>query len=53
MHAYSAFLCVSKKINFKQALNMSEDDFKERVEKGWLVAERVFGERPPEGQENG
>ena len=32
---------------------MSEDDFKERVEKGWLVAERVFGERPPEGQENG
>ena len=32
---------------------MSEDDFKERVEKGWLVAERVFGGRPPEGQENG
>ena len=32
---------------------MSEDDFKERVEKGWLVAERVFGERPPGGQENG
>lgn len=32
---------------------MSEDDFKERVEKGWLVAERVFGERPPAGQENG
>jgi len=32
---------------------MSEDDFKERVEKGWLVAESVFGERPPEGHENG
>ena len=32
---------------------MSEDDFKERVEKVWLVAEREFGERPPEGQENG
>ena len=32
---------------------MSEDDFKERVEKGWLVAEREFGERPPEDQENG
>ena len=32
---------------------MSEDEFKERVEKGWLVAESVFGERPPEGQESG
>jgi len=32
---------------------MGEDDFKERVEKGWLVAERVFGERPTEGKENG
>ena len=32
---------------------MSEDDFKEHVEKGQLVAERVFGERPSEGQENG
>ena len=32
---------------------MSKDDFKERVKKGWLVAEGVFGERPPEGQENG
>ena len=31
---------------------MSEDDFKECVEKGWLVAEREFGERPPEDQEN-
>ncbi len=44
---------VSKKINFKQALNKSEYDFEERVEKGWLIAERVFGEKPPEGQENG
>ena len=32
---------------------MSEDDFKERVEKVWLVAEHEFGERPPEDQENG
>ena len=32
---------------------MIEYDFIERVEKGWLVAERVFSERPPEGQENG
>ena len=32
---------------------MSEYDFKDRVEKGWLVTEGVFGERPPEGQENG
>ncbi len=31
---------------------MSEDDFKERVEKVWLVAEHEFGERPPEDQEN-
>lgn len=32
---------------------MSEEDFKDRVEKGWQVAERVFGERPPEGTVNG
>ena len=31
---------------------MSENDFKDRVEKGSLVTEGVFGERPPEGQEN-
>ena len=32
---------------------MSEEDFKDRVEKGWQVAEHVFGERPAEGQKNG
>ncbi|MAA76766.1 MAG: hypothetical protein CML73_01865 [Rhodobiaceae bacterium] len=32
---------------------MSEEDFKDRVEKGWQVAKRVFGERPAEGQKNG
>ena len=28
---------------------MSEEDFKDRVEKGWQVAERVFGERKKKG----
>lgn len=32
---------------------MSEEDFKNRVEKGWRVAERLFGERPVEGTVNG
>ena len=32
---------------------MSEEDFKDRVEKGWQVADHVFLERPAEGQKNG